>query len=138
MAKYKNILPALVNTAKALAEEHRLRALAALRNGELCACHLSELLELAPSTVSRHMALLRAAGLVTSRKEGRWVYYRLAEPDTDSLADDTLAWLEERLAGDATLRRDARRLPEILKQEKDPSCRITTCRPRRPRRKGSA
>jgi DNA-binding transcriptional ArsR family regulator len=45
--------------------------------GEVCACKISDRLGLAPSTVSHHMAALRAAGLVTSRKEGTWVHYAL-------------------------------------------------------------
>jgi len=50
-----------------------------LSGGELCACQIIEMLGLAPSTVSKHMSILRQAGLVETRKEGRWIYYRLAE-----------------------------------------------------------
>lgn len=45
--------------------------------GEVCACKFSERLDLAPSTISHHMGILRDAGLVTARKEGTWVYYTL-------------------------------------------------------------
>ncbi len=69
----------IVAITKALADEGRIRCLAALRERELCVCQLIELLELAPSTVSRHMSILRQAGLVESRKTGRWVYYRRPE-----------------------------------------------------------
>ena len=66
----------------ALSDPTRLRLLLALRGGELCACQLIGLVGLAPSTVSKHLALLRAAGLVAARKDGRWVHYRLAgRPD---------------------------------------------------------
>ena len=64
---------------KALSDPHRVRALLALRNGELCVCQIIELLGLAPSTISKHMSILKQAGLVDSRKDSRWVYYRLAE-----------------------------------------------------------
>ena len=57
----------LLTITNALADEGRLRALAALFPGELCACQIIELLGLAPSTVSKHMAILRHAGLVQSR-----------------------------------------------------------------------
>jgi DNA-binding transcriptional ArsR family regulator len=48
-----------------------------LTSGELCVCQVTEVLQLAPSTVSKHMSILRQAGLVEARKEGRWIYYRL-------------------------------------------------------------
>jgi DNA-binding transcriptional ArsR family regulator len=64
---------------KALADKNRVRAFMALRNGELCVCQIIELLDLAPSTISKHMSILKQAGLVDSRKDSRWVYYRLAE-----------------------------------------------------------
>jgi len=50
---------------------------------EVCACHLADALELAPSTISHHMAVLVRAGLVTASKRGLWVYYRL---ERDALA----------------------------------------------------
>jgi len=61
----------LVSIAKALADDNRIRILLALSGGELCVCQLTELLSLAPSTVSKHVAILRQAGLVDLRKEGR-------------------------------------------------------------------
>jgi DNA-binding transcriptional ArsR family regulator len=64
---------------KALSDPNRVRAFMALRNGELCVCQIIELLALAPSTVSKHMSILKQAGLVDSRKDSRWVYYRLIE-----------------------------------------------------------
>lgn len=83
MTKYKTIdLFSFAKLSGALSDENRLRALLSLRNGELCVCIITEILKLAPSTVSKHMSILRDAGLVLSRKEGRWIYYRLqAEPD---------------------------------------------------------
>jgi DNA-binding transcriptional ArsR family regulator len=72
----------------ALADSSRLLALLLLEaEGELCLCQLQEVLELAPSTVSRHMQLLKDTGFVASRKDGRWVHFRL-ESDLDS------RWLE--------------------------------------------
>jgi DNA-binding transcriptional ArsR family regulator len=63
----------------ALSDENRMRMLFALRHGELCVCQLIDLMGLSPSTVSKHLSILRDAGLLDSRKEGRWVYYRLAD-----------------------------------------------------------
>lgn len=69
----------LAQTFKALADETRLRILALLTQGELCVCDLMAILQLPQSTVSRHLAYLRNAGLLTDRREGVWMYYRLAE-----------------------------------------------------------
>ena len=62
----------LTTIARALDNESRLRILMSLQAGELCLCQLIELLGLAPSTVSKHVELLRVAGLVDRRKDGRW------------------------------------------------------------------
>ena len=64
---------------KALSDPNRVKALLALRGGELCVCQLIEFLGLAPSTVSKHMSILRRAKLVSARKSGRWSYYSLRE-----------------------------------------------------------
>lgn len=76
----------------ALADETRLRCLLLLSSqGELCVCELSTALGLAQPKISRHLALLRGAGLVLDRRHGAWIYYRL---------DPTLpAWLQELLSG---------------------------------------
>lgn len=62
---------------KALADENRLHILELLQSGERCACVLLEDLHLSQPTLSHHMKILCDAGLVTSRKEGKWVYYTL-------------------------------------------------------------
>ena len=55
---------------------------------EVCACKLSERLDLAASTISHHMALLRDAGLVDARRDGLWVYYTLRREVLDSAAGE--------------------------------------------------
>lgn len=60
---------------KALSDQTRLRILAYLQAGELCVCELLEALKMPQSTVSHHLLLLQNAGLITSRKQGRWVLY---------------------------------------------------------------
>ena len=72
---------------KALADETRLRIVALLAHGELCVCHIEQALGLTQSNASRHLGILRNAGIVETRRSQNWVYYRLAEPeDTDSAA----------------------------------------------------
>ena len=65
----------------ALEDETRLSIVALLAHGELCVCHLQALLSLSQSNVSRHLRILRLAGVVADRRSGRWVYYRLARQD---------------------------------------------------------
>jgi len=64
--------------AKALSDPNRARILMAiLHYRELCVCQIIDFLKLAPSTVSKHMFILKTAGLVESRKDGQWIYYRI-------------------------------------------------------------
>src|SRR5688500_8554417 len=79
------MLEEFIAITNALADENRVRALLALRGGELCLCQGIEWLGLAPSTVTKHMSILRQAGLVQARKEGRWMYYRLPDPQVDDV-----------------------------------------------------
>jgi len=105
-------LSSLAAVHKALAHPARLRILAAVRDGELCVCQFTALLELAPSTVSAHLAELRNAGLLAERREGRWVYYRLAEPPSQPVAA-VLSGLDEdpTVAADAEAVRRLRAIP---------------------------
>jgi ArsR family transcriptional regulator len=64
---------------KALADETRLRILGLLLTGEVCVCHIHESLRISQPKASRHLAYLRRAGLVDTRRDGLWVHYRLAE-----------------------------------------------------------
>jgi ArsR family transcriptional regulator, arsenate/arsenite/antimonite-responsive transcriptional repressor len=66
---------------KALADATRLRILALLVGGEICVCEMHGALKLPQPTVSRHLAYLRRAGLVETRREGLWIHYRLASLD---------------------------------------------------------
>jgi ArsR family transcriptional regulator len=69
---------ALSDLFHALGDERRLRMVALLSHGELCVCHLEKALELSQPDVSRQLGILRAAGIVESRREGSWMYYSLA------------------------------------------------------------
>ena len=62
---------------KALGDENRIRILKLLHGGEKCACKLLEELEISQSTLSHHMKILCDAGIVHSRKDGKWTYYRV-------------------------------------------------------------
>jgi ArsR family transcriptional regulator, arsenate/arsenite/antimonite-responsive transcriptional repressor len=113
----------LMAVVKALADENRVRILLALRPGELCVCQIVELLGLAPSTVSKHMAILKQARLVEGRKEGRWMFCRLDEKDASVAAKELTAVVCRLLAADPRAREDAKRLRQILKLDRDELCR---------------
>ncbi len=112
----------VLDVAKALADETRLRLLSSLLHSELCVCQLTVLVQLAPSTVSKHMAILRAARLVETRKQGRWVYYRLPNAKAPAHVRSVLAWLSRSLKGDARLAEDSHRLARILKMTPEELC----------------
>ncbi|ACV48612.1 MULTISPECIES: ArsR/SmtB family transcription factor [Halomicrobium] len=72
---------------KALGNEDRLRVLSALRESECCGCELQIVLDAPQSTVATHLRKLREAGLVKSRKKGKWSYYRIADTAVFDLLD---------------------------------------------------
>jgi ArsR family transcriptional regulator, arsenate/arsenite/antimonite-responsive transcriptional repressor len=78
----KQQLSQLENLFKALADGTRLRILGLLVAGEVCVCHIHESLRITQPKASRHLAYLRRCGLVETRRQGLWVYYRLSDsPD---------------------------------------------------------
>ena len=87
----------LAELAAALSEPHRLRLLGMLVQGELCLCDLTAGIELVSSTVSNHMAILKRAGLVESRKDGRWMFFRLIDASATTSAAELLRWALENL-----------------------------------------
>jgi ArsR family transcriptional regulator len=94
---------------KALADATRLRILGLLLTGEVCVCHIHESLKIPQSKASRHLAYLRRAGLVETRREGLWVHYRmgtLADPVLGAIADA----VRHALTHASVVRKDAGRL----------------------------
>lgn len=100
---------ALAGLCKALADPTRLRILGVLGGGEVCVCDIHEALSLTQPKVSRHLAYLRRAGLVTARRDGLWMHYRLA-----TAADPVLGAVVEAVSHALThvggVRSDAARL----------------------------
>lgn len=124
MAKYRGEnMRDLMAVTKALADENRVRVLMALTSGELCVCQIVELLGLAPSTVSKHVAILKQARLVDSRKQGRWIFCRLAEDDAPAEAREMTSLVSRLLANNPRHQEDAKRLRQILKMDRDELCK---------------
>ena len=101
---------------RALGDETRLRIVALLSHGELCVCHIQGALRLNQPTASRHLAVLRSAGVVDARRTASWVYYRLRE-QTDRARKRHLAGVVEAFAGAGILRKDIERLRRSLGPE---------------------
>jgi ArsR family transcriptional regulator len=113
----KNAMREFLNIAKALSDPARVRVMWAIRGGELCLCHLIALLELSPSTVSKHLDILYQAGLVERRKVGRWCYFRLAGRDAPPAVRGALRWLETALGEAAERRADLIRVAGLRKAD---------------------
>ena len=87
----------------ALSDETRLSILEMLRGGERCVCELQDELEAAQSRLSFHLRVLREAGLVTDRREGRWAYYRIV-PEALGEVHDLAVAMQPRAGGLPVLR----------------------------------
>lgn len=109
----------LMNITRALSDENRVRILMALRNREFCVCQITAFLDLSPSTTSKHLSVLKQARLVEGKKEGKWVYYRLADlPESFPMAKEAIAWLTHSIADSTAVRKDDDRIRQILEEEK--------------------
>jgi len=106
---------------KALSDETRLRLLALLKDGEICVCDLMAVLDLPQSTVSRHLAYLRNAGLVEDRRQGVWMFYRLS-PEASPFEEELLSLLAVRLDQIDQVRKD-QATQNRLETAKTKSCR---------------
>ena len=96
---------------RALADSTRLRIVGLLLTGEVCVCHIHESLRIPQPKASRHLAYLRRSGLVHTRREGLWVYYRLADA-TDPVLGMVRQAVNHALGHVDAIHRDADRLHE--------------------------
>ena len=116
-----------MNIAKALADANRVRLLLALRGQELCACQITELFGLAPSTMSKHLSILYQARLVNMRKDGRWVYYSLPGKGAAVPVRGALQWLKTSLREEEQTAADAKRVRRLLRIDPSELCRKQCC-----------
>jgi len=112
-----------MNITKALADENRVRMLLALQDGELCVCQITGLFGLAASTISKHLSILHQAGLLDSRKNGRWMHYSLPGKGASAPAREAIRWVIKALAGDPRAVADAARLKKVLAMDPAELCR---------------
>lgn len=100
-----DILELKANVLKALGQPTRLKILELLRNGERCVCEIFPAIQEEQSNVSRHLALMKAAGILASRKEGQMVHYRVRDPQVFKLLDGVGVLLKTHLDERKTLAR---------------------------------
>ncbi len=113
-----------MDIAKALADPNRVRLLLALEGRELCVCQLVALLELAPSTVSKHLSVLHHARLIEARKAGKWIHYRQAAVSAPPLVREALGWVRRSLIGEAQINWDAQRIGELVDMDVEALCKL--------------
>src|SRR6266566_2787685 len=97
---------------KALADRTRLRLINLMADDEVCVCFFVEVLKTNQPKISRHLAYLRRAGLVSTRREGKWMHYRVVEPP-DPHAARIFREVRTWLANDSNMQRDRLRLMKI-------------------------
>jgi len=113
----------VVEVLKAISDPTRMRILMSLMNGELCVCRITALLELAPSTVSKHLSILRHTKLLISRKEGKWIYFKLNHPKKENLITRALELLRSNLENDTIIKSDSIKLKKIMKVNRETLCK---------------
>jgi len=95
---------------KVLADPTRLRLAVLLAvKGETCVCQLARVLEAPDCRISRHLGVMRAAGVVEARREGTWMHYKLSKP-RNHLETCLQECFRDSLAGQRTIRADLKRL----------------------------
>ncbi len=110
----------LINIAQAISDESRLRILMSLEGTPLCLQHLTEIFDLAPSTISTHLHILENVGLIRSQPSGRWRYFSWAQEDSDPAVVEALKWVRKVLANDPTIADDAARKAVALQNSSVP------------------
>lgn len=121
---------------RALADRTRLRLLNLMGDDEVCVCFFVEVLKMSQPRISRHLAYLKQSGIVATRREGKWMHYRIVVP-ADSFAAQALADARAWLTTDKEMQRDRDRLekvccspappPKVQGAPKPTSVRSLTC-----------
>jgi DNA-binding transcriptional ArsR family regulator len=112
LRKVRYGLSSVASIGKALDHPLRVRALAALKNRELCVCELIQLFGLAASTVSKHMKVVADAGLVDRRRDGKWTYYSLPK-NPDPAIDHALALVMSMVDDDPVVAKDRKQISTL-------------------------
>lgn len=102
-----------IQTFKALSDPSRIRILKMLQIKPLCVCEITDILDLATSTVSKHLSILRDAGFIVDEKDGRWVNYRIDDSRWNQYSADILPLVKDWLNDDQQVLSDREKLQEV-------------------------
>ena len=102
-----------VNIFRALSDPNRLRIVKMLEERELCVCEVREVLRLSTSTVSKHLSILRDAGLIIDWKDGKWVNYKLNTAIPDDLIRPLLSVLKKGLTDERQILQDREKVKRV-------------------------
>jgi len=108
-----NTLTIQENIFKALSDKSRLRIIKMLQKKPLCVCEITEILQLATSTVSNHLSILVDVNLIIGEKDGKWINYRINTNPKDNIISSTLLFLQFILEEDETVLNDRRIIENI-------------------------
>ena len=103
----------LIKIFKALSDSNRIRILKMLQIRPLCVCEITAVLNLATSTVSKHLSILREVDLIYDIKEGKWVNYYLNKKSNDLYIKDVLPLLKEWLPQDSLVKKDMLKVRKV-------------------------
>ena len=113
-----------LTVTKAISDASRVRILKLLERKPLCVCQVVAVLGLRPSTVSKHLSILRQAGLVEDRKSGKWVYYALSQESVNPFNQTALALFKSWLNEDKKVIEDREKLDRILRMPLEVVCKM--------------
>jgi ArsR family transcriptional regulator len=111
------MLQGFIKLSKAISDETRVRILKLLEHRGLCVCQLMAILEMGQSTVSKHLGILKNAGLVEVRKEWTWSFYKLSKEGSNAYNRNFLRLLSSVLNDDALIGEDEERLRQVAKKD---------------------
>ena len=105
-----------IRTSKALSDETRVRIMSLLTHNELCVCQLMEILSMGQSTVSKHLGILKNAGLIEAEKRGTWSFYRLSRDKANRHSSGFIRILSSLPKDDPFMQNDEKELKKVNKK----------------------
>lgn len=102
---------------KTLSDPNRLRILKMLQTKSLCVCEITEVLQLATSTVSKHLSILKAAGFIIEEKDGKWVNYLINPRPSDPRISSILSTLDFWISDEKIITNDKQRVQKVNRIE---------------------
>ena len=103
----------IIGIFKALSDKTRLRIFWMLLHNKLCVCEIIEVLKMSQSRISRHMGILKQAGLINEERKGKWVIYNLSE----SLQKELIDYIRKKLKKDLICIEDKKRMDIVLQKK---------------------